>query len=95
MSKLERITVTMPTEMAAKMRAAVEKGEYATTSEIVREALREWSDYQKQREDKLRWLRSEIKKGEESPMLDGEQVLDELQNYVRDLVAQKSDNRAA
>ena len=36
MSKLERITVTMPEEMAAKMRAAVESGEYATTSEIVK-----------------------------------------------------------
>ena len=40
MSKLERITVTMPEEMAAKLRAAVDSGEYATTSEVVREALR-------------------------------------------------------
>ena len=40
MSKLERITVTMPAEMAARLRAAVERGEYATTSEVVREALR-------------------------------------------------------
>jgi len=46
MSKLERITVTMPAEMAAKLRAAVERGEYATTSEVVREALRDWSDEQ-------------------------------------------------
>ena len=42
MSKLERITVTMPAEMAARLRAAVERGEYATTSEVVREALRDW-----------------------------------------------------
>jgi antitoxin ParD1/3/4 len=46
MARLERITVTMPEEMAAKLRAAVESGEYATTSEIVREALRDWEEYQ-------------------------------------------------
>lgn len=43
MSKLERITVTMPEEMAARLRAAVQQGAYATTSEAVREALRDWT----------------------------------------------------
>jgi antitoxin ParD1/3/4 len=63
MAKLERITVTMPEEMAAKLRAAVESGEYATTSEIVREALRDWEEYQERRQVKLAWLRAEIEKG--------------------------------
>jgi antitoxin ParD1/3/4 len=78
MSKLERITVTMPEEMAAKMRAAVESGEYATTSEIVREALRDWEEYQERRQAKLQWLRAEIAKGmvgEGRPM---EDVFDDL-----------------
>lgn len=35
MSKLERITLTMPAEMAAKLRAAVEQGSYATSSEML------------------------------------------------------------
>ena len=78
MSKLERITVTMPEEMVAKLRAAVESGEYATTSEIVREALRDWSDYQERREAKLQRLRALIREGEESETLDGELVLAEL-----------------
>jgi antitoxin ParD1/3/4 len=78
MAKLERITVTMPAEMAAKMRAAVEAGEYATTSEIVREALRDWSDYQERRELKLKKLRALIKEGQESETLDGETVFAEL-----------------
>jgi antitoxin ParD1/3/4 len=63
MAKLERITVTMPEEMVAKLRAAVESGEYATTSEIVREALRDWEEYQERRQVKLAWLRAEIEKG--------------------------------
>lgn len=50
MSRLERINVTMPTEMATKLRDAVSKGEYATTSEIIREAVRDWSSERDQRE---------------------------------------------
>jgi antitoxin ParD1/3/4 len=78
MAKLERITVTMPEAMAAKMRAAVESGEYATTSEIVREALRDWEEYQERRQIGLQKLRSLIKEGEESESLDGELILAEL-----------------
>ncbi len=83
MAKLERITVTMPEEMAAKMRAAVESGEYATTSEIVREALRDWSDYQERRQAALEKLRGLIREGEESEALDGETVLAELRAKYR------------
>jgi antitoxin ParD1/3/4 len=86
MSKLERITVTMPEAMVAKMRAAVDKGEYATTSEIVREALRDWNDEQERREIKLVRLRELIAEGEKGPFLDGETVLNELQDYVAELV---------
>jgi antitoxin ParD1/3/4 len=78
MSKLERITVTMPVEMVAKMRASVDSGEYATTSEIVREALRDWCDYQERQQAKLEWLRAEIAKGmvgEGRPM---DEVFDDL-----------------
>ncbi len=83
MSKLERITVTMPEEMVAKMRAAVESGEYATTSEIVREALRDWNEYQERRHAKLEKLRALIAEGEQSETLDGEVTLAELRAKYR------------
>ena len=95
MSKLERITVTMPEEMAAKLRAAVETGEYATTSEIVREALRDWADEQARREAALNRLRAEIDKGLEGPFRDGEEVFAELQDYVARLVREQGKAAAA
>ena len=95
MSKLERITVTMPEEMAAKLRAAVETGEYATTSEIVREALRDWADEQARREAALKRLRAEIDKGLEGPFRDGEEVFAELQDYVARLVREQGKAAAA
>ena len=94
MANLERITVTMPEEMAAKMRAAVESGEYATTSEIVREALRDWGDLQERRLAKLVTIRAMIAEGEKGPFRDGETALAELEAKYRTL-AEKARHKAA
>jgi len=42
MAEVERLTITMPAEMLAVVRAAVDGGDYASTSEVIREALRDW-----------------------------------------------------
>ena len=95
MANLERITVTMPEEMAAKLRAAVEAGEYATTSEIVREAMRDWINQQERREAALIKFRQEIEKGLAGPFHDGETVMQELRDYVAKLVREQAHDEAA
>lgn len=95
MSKLERITVTMPAEMAAKLRAAVDEGSYATSSEIVREAVRAWVDKEERRQAELTRIRALIAEGEASEMLDGETVLREFEEEVARLVAEVQDQQAA
>jgi antitoxin ParD1/3/4 len=42
MSQVSKISVALTAEMAALVSQAVESGEYATGSEVIREALREW-----------------------------------------------------
>ena len=42
MAGIERVTITMPPELAAAVKSAVETGDYASTSEVVRAALRDW-----------------------------------------------------
>jgi len=42
MANVEKLSIALTPEMAGLVRKAVESGEYATTSEVVREALREW-----------------------------------------------------
>jgi antitoxin ParD1/3/4 len=95
MSKLERITVTMPAEMAAKLRAAVDAGTYATSSEIVREAVRAWVEKEERREAALSAFRAEIEKGLAGPFRDGEAVMQELHDYVEKLVQEQSHDEAA
>ncbi|WP_244936494.1 ribbon-helix-helix domain-containing protein [Methylobacterium currus] len=49
MAHIERLTVVFPEPMAAQIRAAVEAGDYASTSEAVRDAVRLWSDRRQMR----------------------------------------------
>ena len=63
MPTIERLTVTMPTEMAALIKAAVKEGDYASTSEVIREALRDWNVKRSLKLDELEALRADIDKG--------------------------------
>ena len=58
MSNIERMTVVVPEPMAAKIRAAVATGDYASTSEVVRDAMRLWSDRREFRREELEALRA-------------------------------------
>lgn len=42
MPNVEKVSIALTPEIAAIVRQAVESGEYASNSEIVREALRDW-----------------------------------------------------
>lgn len=59
-SSIERMTVTVTPEMAMTMRAALTDGAYASNSEIVREALRDWQHKRLMRETELAALRGDI-----------------------------------
>jgi antitoxin ParD1/3/4 len=42
MSNVEKISVSLPREMIDYMKESIERGLYASTSEILREAVRDW-----------------------------------------------------
>ena len=47
MSKLEKLSISLTPELASLVRSAVTEGDYASTSEVIREALRDWKFKQK------------------------------------------------
>ena len=53
MEAAEKISITLTAEMLRKVRQSVEAGEYASTSEVMRDALRAWS---RERDEHERWL---------------------------------------
>lgn len=43
MTNVEKISVALTTEMATAVRQAVKDGDYASNSEVIRDALRDWT----------------------------------------------------
>lgn len=63
MPELERLTVTVPSEMAASIRSAVDSGDYASTSEVMWTALRDWKTKRALQLDELAALKADIDRG--------------------------------
>lgn len=63
MAETEQVTVTLPSDLAAAVRTAVEGGDYASTSEIVDEALRDWTVKRLAQLPGVASLRAEIEEG--------------------------------
>jgi antitoxin ParD1/3/4 len=57
MSTVEKITIALTPKMAGFVRQAVDAGEYASTSEAIRDAVREW----KERRDLLGYTAEELR----------------------------------
>ncbi len=57
MADIQKVSVALTGEQLAALKAAVEAGEYATTSEIVREAIRDWQFKRELRQEDLKRLR--------------------------------------
>ncbi|MES2443009.1 MAG: type II toxin-antitoxin system ParD family antitoxin [Pseudomonadota bacterium] len=42
MANVEKVSIALTQDMAAMVRQAVESGEFASSSEVIRDALRDW-----------------------------------------------------
>ena len=48
MATVEKISIALPPELVTMIRGAVDTGEYASSSEVVRDALRDWTHKRKE-----------------------------------------------
>ena len=58
--KAERITITLPPDMLATIKAKVQSGAYGSTSEVIREAMRFWEKQQEEHEARLALIRNRL-----------------------------------
>ncbi|MCR6646392.1 MAG: ribbon-helix-helix protein, CopG family [Terricaulis sp.] len=76
---IEKISVSIPADLMGDVRAAIADGDYATASEVLRDALRDWKLKRKiaaLEVNELRRLWDEADDGE--PLRDGEAVFARL-----------------
>jgi antitoxin ParD1/3/4 len=87
MPSVEKISIALPPEMVAIVRQAVDTGEYASSSEVVRDALRDWTQKRNLRQQGIEELRQVWKQAQEdkTPGVPVDEVLDRLERKYQAL----------
>jgi antitoxin ParD1/3/4 len=57
MAGVEKISIALTPDLAAAVQEAVESGGYASTSEVIREALRDWREKRRLHEQQINEIR--------------------------------------
>ncbi|NKB58274.1 MAG: type II toxin-antitoxin system ParD family antitoxin [Alphaproteobacteria bacterium] len=65
--QIEKLSITLPGELARLVRDKVATGAYASNSEVIREALRLLKEQEAIKEQKMEWLKSELQKSIDDP----------------------------
>jgi len=91
MPTIEKLSIALPSEMAALVRRAVDVGEYSSNSEVIRDALRDWTHKRNLREQGLTQLRKQWQQAvaDESEGLDPDLVFDRLESKLNGLAETK------
>ena len=67
MQTAEKISITLPPEMLREIRAAVAAGDYASTSEALRDAVRGWQRRRSEDAERLAALRARVRQSLDDP----------------------------
>lgn len=92
MPTIEKLSIALTTEMATIVREAVEAGEYSSQSEVVRDALRDWTHKRNLRFQGIAGLRRLWMEAvaDDSEGLDPEPIFDALERKYKALAAGKA-----
>lgn len=63
MSNVEKISIALTHDMVGLVKAAVKNGEYGSTSEAIREALRDWAAKRERQKAEIEYLSGAWKQG--------------------------------
>ena len=63
MGRIEKISIALPEEMLQSVKEAVDSGQYASTSEVIRDALRGWQLREPLRKAEIERLRKAWEEG--------------------------------
>ncbi|WKL58721.1 type II toxin-antitoxin system ParD family antitoxin [Asticcacaulis sp. ZE23SCel15] len=83
---VDKISIALPSDMLVAIKSAVASGEYSTTSEVIREALRDWKLKRRVNELESDELRQLIRQGLESPTVSAEDVFSRLKSKYSALI---------
>jgi len=87
MPTAEKISIALPPEMVHIVRSAVATGEYASSSEVIRDALRDWTYKRSLRQQGIGELRQLWQEAlnNKTPGISADDVLDRLERKYQSI----------
>jgi antitoxin ParD1/3/4 len=84
MSAAEKISITLTPEMNRMIKQRVEKGDFGSTSELIREALRVWQKREDEHHESLKAIRARLQASMDDPRpsMSVEDVRADFASYV-------------
>ncbi|KRB50116.1 CopG family transcriptional regulator [Rhizobium sp. Root708] len=64
---MEKLSITLPTEMVNVIKAEVEAGTFASTSEVLREAMRVWMRREEEHRERIAAIRAKVQASLDDP----------------------------
>ena len=86
MQAAEKISITMTPDQLRAVRESVEAGEYASTSEVLRDAVRLWQRQRQEDAERLNVIRARIRRSLDDPR--PALSLDEVRAHIKALHAE-------
>lgn len=86
MPAAETISITMTPEQLRAVRDSVASGEYASTSDVLRDALRLWQRQREEHAERLNAIRARIRRSLDDPR--SALTLDQVDAHLEELFAQ-------
>ena len=90
MSKIEKLSIALTPELAAKVREAVQSGDYASTSEVIRDALRGWAQSRNDRAATIAYFRRMVAEGLASGEPQPARTFDEIKASALNRLAKRA-----
>ncbi len=87
---MEKLSITLPTEMVDIINAEIETGAFASTSEVIRAAMRAWMRQEEEHKERVASIRARVQASldDPSPDMSGEEIDAWLQTLEEEPVSQ-------
>ena len=83
----EKLSISLPSEMVAAIKARVDAGSYASTSEVLRAAVRVWLREEEEYQQRIAAIRQRVKTSLDDPRPD--LSMQDIDSWIETLGAEK------
>jgi antitoxin ParD1/3/4 len=89
----EKISITLTSDMLRTIRESVEAGEYASTSEALRDAVRAWQRQRSEDKERLTAIRTRVRRSLEDPRpsVPLDEAFDRIERLHAEIVKERGD----